>query len=110
MIESYNDLYESVSSAVDSFMKKNESAELVFGKSENGTCFVTNKQNGNKLVFMFARYADEYKVGFAFYVPDELGGMGNPEWIEDTFSHEFDQKFIHILIEDHLLQTFEQDW
>lgn len=111
MIESYDELYAALTSAVDSYMEKNTSSELVFGKNENGTCFISNKQNGNKLVFMFARYADEFKVGFAFYVTDAYGGMSSgPEWVQDSFSHCVTEEFIHIMIDDHLLKEYSSNW
>jgi len=111
VIESYNELYEAVTSAIDSYMKKNESSEIIFGKNENESCFISNKQNGNKLVFMFARYGEEFKVGFALYVTDPYGGMSSgPEWVQDSFSHCFTEEFIHILIDDHLIKEYKQDW
>ncbi len=110
MIGSYNDLYETVLSAVESYSKEDESAEIVFEKNDNGTCSMTNKLNGSKFVLMFARYGDEYKVGFALYVTDAYGGMKDPEWIEDIFNHEFDEKFIHILIAEHLVKSVESNW
>ena len=111
MIESYDDLYEAVTSAIDSFKKKNESVEIIFGKNENGTCFISNKQNGNKMVLMFARYGKEFKVGYAFYATDAYGGMSSgPAWVQDSFSHSFDEDFIHILIVDHLMKEYNSNW
>jgi hypothetical protein len=111
VIESYEDLYETVTSVIDVYSKEEGAAEIVFGKNENGTCTMTNKQNGNKFVLMFARYGDEYKVGFAFYVTDAYGGKRNsPEWVQDSFSREFDDNFIRILIDDHLLNEYKTDW
>ena len=111
MIESYDDLYQTVSSSVESFLKQDESAEIVVERKENGTTSMTNKKNGNKLVLMLGRYSDEYKVGFAFFVTDQYGkASNNPEWIEDVFNHEFDEKFVYVLITEHLLQTAAADW
>lgn len=111
MIENYDDLYATVQSAIDAYLKQDEAAEIVFQKNDNNTCEIKNKQNGKKLVMMFARMSDEYKVGFAFYEPDAYGGFSNPEWIDDIGHGEFDEKFAVTLIDEHLVNsTSSSDW
>jgi hypothetical protein len=112
VIENYNDLYTTLESAIEEYSKEEGAVEVAFKKNENGTCTVTNKENGNHFVFMFAQFGDEYKVGFAFYVPDQYGGVKEPEWIEDIFNHEFDQRFVLTLITEHLTSQTQQesDW
>lgn len=110
MIESYDDLYAVVTSAIDEYSKQDDAVEIDFIKNENGTCELKNKENGKKFVLMFARFGDEYKVGFAFYEPDQYGGFRDPEWIEDIFNHEFDQTFAMTLITEHLLDSEDSDW
>jgi hypothetical protein len=111
VIENYDDLYATVQSAIDAYLKQDEAAEIVFQKNDNNTCEIKNKQNGKKLVMMFARMSDEYKVGFAFYEPDAYGGFSNPEWIDDIGHSEFDEKFALTLIDQHLVRpTPASDW
>jgi hypothetical protein len=111
VIENYDDLYATVQSAIDAYLKQNEAAEIVFQKNDNNTCEIKNKQNSKKLVLMFARMSDEYKVGFAFYEPDAYGGFSNPEWIDDIGHGEFDEKFAVTLIDEHLVNsTPSKDW
>ncbi|WP_319379813.1 hypothetical protein [Thiomicrorhabdus sp.] len=112
MIQSYQDLYTTVQSAMAEYAKDEESAEIVFKSSDNGTCELKNKVNSKKFVLMFARYGDEYKVGYAYFEPDAYGGFGNPEWIEDISNDEFTPKFVVTLIKEHLLEdsVAPSDW
>lgn len=103
MIQSYDDLYAAVLSALDDYSKQKGAVEIVFSQNDNGTCEFKHKANGKKFVLMFARFGDEYKVGYAFYEPDPYGGYADPEWIDDCLHDEFDQKFVTTLIEEHLL-------
>jgi hypothetical protein len=102
VIQSYEDLYDTVLSALDEYSKQDGAVEVVFQKNENSTCEIKSKQNNKKFVFMFARMSEEYKVGFAFYEPDPYGGFSNPDWIEDISHDEFNQKFVITLISEHL--------
>jgi hypothetical protein len=102
MIESYADLYALVEATTDEYNQNNADI-LSYQVNDNATCEVGNKQTRSKFVFMFARFGDEYKVGFAFYQPDELGGIRDPEWIEDVFNDEFDATFMKTLINEHLV-------
>ncbi|HHS99707.1 MAG TPA: hypothetical protein ENK73_02515, partial [Thiomicrospira sp.] len=66
MIESYNDLYTTIESAIAEYSKTDGAVEIVFEKNDNGTCTIKNKVTGKKFVMMFAKFGDEYKVGFAY--------------------------------------------
>lgn len=111
MIQNYDDLYKMVSTTVENYSKEDTSVEIFFTKNENKTCELKNKQNGNKLVFMFARYGDEYKVGFALYTANEYGGVANnPEWIEDILNTDIDEKFVYTLISEHLMKKVDAGW
>lgn len=109
MIESYNDLYTTIESAIAEYSKTDGAVEIVFEKNDNGTCTIKNKVTGKKFVMMFAKFGDEYKVGFAYYEPDAYGAAPNPEWIEDIFNHEFDTRFVNTLITEHLVPEGEDD-
>lgn len=110
MIESYDDLYQILQTAIDKYSQTEGAEEIVFIKNENGTCEMKNQQSGKKFVMMFARFGDEFKVGFAFYEPAPYGGTGTPEWIEDIFNHEFDENFAETLITEHLVGSDDSDW
>lgn len=103
MVKSYDDVYKVVEAAVNAYMQKQDSTEIAFEINDNGSCTIVNKQNRKKFVLMFAQFADEFKVGFAFYEPDELGNIDSPEWIEDTFNYDFNGKFVTTLITEHLI-------
>jgi len=103
VIQNYDDLYKTIESSMESYLKSEGAVEMAFKKNDNKTCTLTNKQNGKHFVFMFAKFGDEYKVGFAYYVPDQYGAAKSPEWIEDIFNHEFDIQFVYTLINEHLL-------
>lgn len=103
MIQSYDDLYGTVLSALDTYAAQEGAVEIVYSQNDNGTCEIKCKQNNKKFVLMFARMSDEYKVGFAFYEPDPYGGFANPEWIDDINHDEFDQKYVITLINEHLV-------
>lgn len=103
MIQSYDELYKLIQAAIESYSNNEDAVEITFSINDNATCEMKNKANGKKFVLMFARFGDEYKVGFAFYEPDPLGGTGSPDWIEDIFNHEFDENFAQTLITEHLV-------
>ncbi|MBF6056719.1 MULTISPECIES: hypothetical protein [Thiomicrorhabdus] len=112
MIQSYDDLYITVQSAMAEYAKGEDAAEIVFKTNDNGTCELKNKANSKKFILMFARYGDEYKVGYAYFEPDAYGGFSNPEWIEDISHDEFTPKFVITLINEHLLENgvAPSDW
>lgn len=104
MIESYEDLYKTVQAGIATYQEAAEEvANVEFVKNDNGTCSMINKDNGKKFVLMFARFGDEYKVGFAFYEPAPFGGEGDVEWIEDLTSEEFTEQSVQTLITEHLI-------
>lgn len=105
MIQSYDDLYQTVEAVVAEFEPQEGTTEIVFSKNENATCEIKNKANNKKFVLMFARFGDEYKVGFAFYEPDPYGGFTNPEWIDDLSHEDFDQNYVKNLINEHLIDA-----
>ena len=109
MIQSYDDLYTTIESSIEQYSKTEDSVEMVFQKNDNGTCVMMNKANRKKFVFMFAKFGDEYKVGFALYIPDAYGAAPNPEWIEDIFHNEFDTRFVQTLITEHLIADGQED-
>ena len=100
MIETYADLHKLVEENMDSFMANNPDELLEFGIAENASCSITYPKNGNKMLFMLAKFGHEYKVGFAFFEEGEKA----PDWMDDIFNHEFNGKFINTLIEEHLLK------
>lgn len=103
MIENYDDLYVTIQAAIEAYSQTEGAAEIVFTKNDNATCEMKNTKTGHKFVLMFARFGDEFKVGFAFYEPDPYGGTRSPEWVEDIFNHEFDAAFATTLITEHLI-------
>ena len=104
MIESYEDLYQTVQAGIANYKQAaDEAANIEFVKNDNGSCTMVNKDNGKKFVLMFARFGDEYKVGFAFYEPAPFGGEGDVAWIEDLSNEEFSEKSVQILIAEHLI-------
>ncbi|MDX1348118.1 MAG: hypothetical protein R3189_07695 [Thiomicrorhabdus chilensis] len=103
MVQGYDDLYEVVQSAIENYMEQEDAVEIAFEKNDNHSCSMINKQNRKKFVLMFAKYGDEYKVGFAFYEPDEYGAVKSPSWIEDLFNYDFDANFVQHLITEHLV-------
>jgi len=109
VIESYEDLYQTIMSSIEQYSKTEDAVEMEFTKSDNGTCTMMNKLNRKRFVFMFAQFGDEYKVGFALYIPDQYGAAKNPEWIEDIFNNEFDNRFVQTLITEHLVPDGRED-
>lgn len=103
MIESYDDLYKTLQSAIDRYSEMDNAEKIDFIKNENATCELKHSVSGKKFVLMYARFGDEYKVGFAFYEPDANGGVNNPEWIEDINSDEFDENFVITLMTEHFV-------
>jgi hypothetical protein len=100
MVQTYQDLHELVSSVVDRFLATDAEATIAFEIEENGLCSMTNKRNGNKFKFMFARFGDEYKVGFAFFEAYQP----QPVWIDDVLNTNFDVGFVNTLITEHLIE------
>ena len=109
MIQTYDDLYKTIESSIEHYSKTPDAMEMAFKKNDNKTCTLTNKRNGKYFVFMFAQFGHEYKVGFAYYVPDQYGGAKSPEWIEDIFNHEFNGQFVYTLINEHLVHDGTDD-
>lgn len=109
MIQNYDDLYATVLSAIETYSTLEGAIEVTFEKNDNGTCKIKNQKNGKHFVLMFAKFGDEYKVGFAYYEPDAYGAAPNPEWIEDIFNNEFDERFVITLITEHLAADGSSD-
>lgn len=99
MVESYEDLHQLVSLEIENYLAQHEGASIKFEVAENGSCSMSNTENNNKFVFMFARFGDEHKVGFAFYE----GFDPNPCWIDDVSNDGFDKNFMQTLITEHLM-------
>ncbi|RUM91316.1 MAG: hypothetical protein DSZ27_06685 [Thiomicrospira sp.] len=99
MVESYEELHQLISSEIENYLAQHEDASIKFDIAENGSCSMSNTENSNKFVFMFARFGEEYKVGFAFYE----GFDPNPCWIDDVSNDGFDSNFVQTLIVEHLM-------
>jgi hypothetical protein len=92
-----------VNATVEAYSKEEGNPLLKYEKNDNGSCSMINTQNRKKFVLMFAQFADEFKVGFAYYEPDEYGAVKEPEWVEDIFNYEFDEVYLRRLISEHLI-------
>lgn len=99
MIQTYEELHETVSTAIDEFLLENPNEGIDFEILENGSCAMTNQTNGNKISFILAKFGNEFKVGFAFFEKGEV----QPDWFDDAFNTEFDQQFVTNLITEQLL-------
>lgn len=100
MVQTYNDLHSLVDNTQQSYTASHNDISLEFAIADNGSCSLTYPTNGNKMLFMLAKFGNEFKVGFAFFEEGEQA----PDWMDDIFNHEFNEKFITTLIEEHLLQ------
>jgi hypothetical protein len=103
MVENYTDLHQLIASAVTTYTQNDESVSLTSEVAANQTCTLLDQSSGNKLVFMLAKFGDEFKVGYAFFSKGER----EPEWIDDIFVDEFDEKYVLELIKDHILGLSE---
>lgn len=100
MITTYEQLHQLISKQLDKYLQQAENKEgFLFEVEDNGSCTMTNKNNGVKFKFMLAKYEDEYKVGFAMFE----GYNPNPIWIDDLLSSNFDENFVDILIDEHFI-------
>lgn len=99
MIQNYDELHQTVSTAIEEFLQSNDDAKIEFEIADNGSCSMTNQINGNKMSFMLAKFGNEFKVGYAFFEKDEQ----QPDWLDDVFNTEFDGKFVINLITEQLL-------
>ena len=99
MIQSYQELHDTVAGAISKYLADNAQQKIEFEVLDNGSCTMTNLINGNKLSFILAKFGNEFKVGFAFFEKDEL----QPDWFDDAFNTEFDEQFVINLITEQLL-------
>ena len=104
MIKTHEDLHQLVSTEIERYLAEHPEASITFEVAENNSCSMKNTQNDHKFVFLFARFGDEYKVGFALY----KGYDPNPCWIDDIEHEGFDQNFMQILIKEHLIGEWIQ--
>jgi hypothetical protein len=104
MIENYTDLHQLIASAMDTYAQSDESVSLDFEVAENQTCAMIDQSSGNKIIFMLAKFGDEFKVGYAYFSKGER----EPEWIDDTFTDEFDENYVLELIKEHIVGA--SDW
>lgn len=100
MVRTYDGLHQIVSSAIETYLKENETKSISFEIADNGSCSMFYAENGNKMTFMLAKFSDEYKVGFAFFE----GGESQPDWLDDVFNTEFKEAFVINLITEQLLE------
>ena len=99
MINTYAKLHQTVSSAIETYLKENEEKTINFEIADNGACSMLYPENGNKFTFMLAKFSEEFKVGFAFFE----AGEKQPDWLDDVFNTEFNEAFVINLINEHLL-------
>lgn len=99
MIQTYEQLHQTVEKAVNKYLQADDEAKISFDIADNGSCAMTNQANGNKLSFMLAKFGNEFKVGYAFFEKDEP----QPDWLDDVFNTEFDENFVTNLITEQLL-------
>ncbi len=99
MVQTFDQLHQTVSTAISQFLESNAETSIDFVIADNGSCSMTNHTNGNKISFMLAKFGSEFKIGFAFFEKDEE----QPDWLDDTFNTEFDEKFVTNLITEQLL-------
>lgn len=100
MVKTYSELHRVVSAAIDSFLTENQDKEIAFSVADNGACSMVYAGNGNKMTFLLAKFAEEYKVGYAFFE----AGEAQPDWLDDVYNTEFDEAFVLNLINDQLLE------
>jgi hypothetical protein len=99
MIQSYEDLYQQIESAIETYQKTNSDVSMRTEVADNKSCALINNATGDKVVFMLAKFGDTLKVGYAYF----RRGLRQPEWIDDAYIDGFDEKFILTLIEEQLL-------
>lgn len=105
MVESYEDLHKLLRDSFDKYSAEHDlEDQFVFTIEDNGVCKIWNKVNEVSFKFMLAQYEDEYKIGFAKFV----GYNPNPTWIDDLLSSNFDDNFMQILIEEHVIADPEE--
>jgi len=104
MVHSYDDLYKLIQKSLDTYSKEHGlEDQFIFTVEDSGVCKVWNKANEVSFKFMLAQYEDEYKVGFAKFE----GYNPNPIWIDDLLSSNFDEDFLAILIDEHIIPVPE---
>lgn len=99
MLKTYDDLHQVVSSALETYTQANKELSFRFAIAENHSCSILNEGNNQKMVFMLAKFAEEYKVGFAFFESGEI----QPDWMDDIYANDFNATFVKNLIEGNLL-------
>lgn len=104
MIHNNEELYNTVQAAVEAYRNEHENANIELKPEPNGRFAMVNNDTGFKFVFMFAKFGDEYKVGFAFYTCNALKHY-EVDWIDDVFHDEFNEAYVTELIDTHLMLT-----
>lgn len=99
MIQGYDDLYQHIESATETYQKTNSEVSIRTEIADNKSCVLINNATGDKVVFMLAKFGDTLKVGYAYF----RRGLRQPEWIDDAYVDGFDEQFVLILIEEQLL-------
>ncbi|SFR62580.1 hypothetical protein [Thiomicrospira sp. ALE5] len=95
MITEYDQLYSLLQAQADAAGLNDAGLPIVRCEiNPNNTCSLILSASRAKLTFVLGRMGDEYKIGYAFYMP----GMREPDWIDDVDADGFSEKFLVQLI------------